>query len=447
MTNARAGQPAQPSDLVDIPHLVRLYYTEKPDPENVDQQVAFGTSGHRGSSLRTAFNEDHILATTQAIVDYRRDAGLRRAAVHRAGHRTACPSRRGRRRWRSSPPTRSRCSSTTPTATPRRRRCRTRSCGPTPARSAASTTCRRDRPGRRDRRHAVAQPADRRRVQVQPAARRARPTRDATSVIAAGANAYIRAGLAGVKRVPFDRARQAAQGYDFLGSYVDDLPNVVDIAGDPRGRRADRRRPARRRVGGLLGRDRPSGTASTCTVVNPLVDPTWRFMTLDWDGKIRMDCSSPVRDGLAHREQGRLPDLDRQRRGRRPARHRHARRRPDEPEPLPGGGDPLPVRRARPDWPADGFIGKTLVSSSMIDRVADALGRRLVEVPVGFKWFVPGPARRVRSVRRRGVGRRVVPALRRDGVDHRQGRDHPRAARLGDPGHDRAGHRASTTPS
>ena len=125
------------------------------------------------------------------------------------------------------------------------------------------------------------------------------------------------------------------------------------------------------------------------TVVNPHVDPTWRFMTLDWDGKIRMDCSSPYAMASLIAQKDRVPDRHRQRRGRRPARHRHPGRRPDEPEPLPVGGDLVPVPRT--EWLAGGpAIGKTLVSSSMIDRVAADLGRRLVEVPVGFKWFVPG---------------------------------------------------------
>ena len=167
---------------------------------------------------------------------------------------------------------------------------------------------------------------------------------DATSVIAARANELIRGGLAEVRRVPFARARAAAAPYDFLGTYVDDLPHVVDL-------------DAIRAAGVRIGAD-PLGGASVdywgeiaerhgldLTVVNPLVDPTWRFMTLDWDGKIRMDCSSPYamasliaqRDDVRHR--------DRQRRRLRPARHRHAGRRADEPQPLPRGRDRLPLRR------------------------------------------------------------------------------------------------------
>ena len=150
----------------------------------------------------------------------------------------------------------------------------------------------------------------------------------------------------------FEQARGEAGSYDFLGTYVDDLPNVVDLA-------------RIREAGVRIGAD-PLGGASVAywgeigerhgldlTVVNPRVDPQWAFMTLDWDGKIRMDCSSPVRDGLAHPRQGRLRHLDGQRRRRRPARHRHARRRPDEPQPLPRRRDPVPLRRGPPGLARD----------------------------------------------------------------------------------------------
>jgi phosphoglucomutase len=212
---------------------------------------------------------------------------------------------------------------------------------------------------------------------------------DATRVIAARANELIRAGLAGVKRVPFARARAAASGYDFLGTYVADLPNVLDI-------------DAIRGSGLRIGAD-PLGGASVdywgaigerhgldLTVVNPLVDATWRFMTLDWDGKIRMDCSSPsaMASLIAQRDvydiaTGNDADAD-----------RHGVVTPDAGLLNPNHYLAVAIQYlyggARPQWRDDGFIGKTLVSSSMIDRVADDLGRRLVEVPVGFKWFVPG---------------------------------------------------------
>ena len=212
---------------------------------------------------------------------------------------------------------------------------------------------------------------------------------DATKVIAARANELIRAGLGEVKRIPFARARQAAGSYDFLGVYVDDLPNVVDLA-------------AVKEAGVRIGAD-PLGGASVhywgeiadrhgldLTVVNPLVDATWRFMTLDWDGKIRMDCSSPsaMASLVAQKDTydvatGNDADAD-----------RHGIVTPDAGLMNPNhylavaigylfGGN-------RPGWPETARIGKTLVSSSMIDRVAASLGKPLVEVPVGFKWFVPG---------------------------------------------------------
>jgi phosphoglucomutase len=210
---------------------------------------------------------------------------------------------------------------------------------------------------------------------------------EATKAIAERANGYIRARLEGVRRVPFRRARAAAGSYDYLGRYVDDLPSVVDL---------DRVREA----GVRIGAD-PLGGASVAywaeiaerhrldlTVVNPLVDPTWRFMTLDWDGKIRMDCSSPSamaslieRRGEYAIATGNDADSD-----------RHGIVTPDG---LMNPNHYLAVAigyllDARPGWAADAAVGKTLVSSSMVDRVVAAAGRRLSEVPVGFKWFVPG---------------------------------------------------------
>ncbi|HEX5770768.1 MAG TPA: phosphoglucomutase, partial [Nocardioidaceae bacterium] len=211
---------------------------------------------------------------------------------------------------------------------------------------------------------------------------------DATTVIAARANAYIKAGLDGVRRVPFTRARGAAGTYDFLGRYVDDLPAVVDL---------DRVREA----GVRIGAD-PLGGASVAywaeiaerhrldlSVVNPLVDPTWRFMTLDWDGKIRMDCSSPSamaslieRRGEYDLATGNDADAD-----------RHGIVTPDGGLMNPNHYLAVAIRYllgARQGWSSDAVVGKTLVSSSMIDRVVAAAGRRMTEVPVGFKWFVPG---------------------------------------------------------
>ncbi|GAB4077951.1 phosphoglucomutase (alpha-D-glucose-1,6-bisphosphate-dependent) [Nostocoides australiense] len=384
----RAGQPAQPSDLVDVAHLVTAYYTGKPDPENIDQQVAFGTSGHRGSSLKTAFNEDHILATTQAICDYRREQGFDGPLfIGRDTHGLSEPA------WASALEVLIANDVTVLVDADDRYT-------PTPAVSHAILTANRGKIGGVDDLPAGTGLADG--IVVTPSHNP--PTdggfkynpphggpadTDATKAIAVAANAYIRAGLEGVRRVPFTRARAACSAYDFLGTYVADLPNVVDIA-------------AIKEAGIRIGADPLGGAAVDywgaiaerhrldMTVVNPLVDPTWRFMTLDWDGKIRMDCSSPsaMASLIDKRDQfqiatGNDADAD-----------RHGIVTPDAGLMNPNHYLSVAIQYlyggARPGWRSDGFIGKTLVSSSMIDRVADDLGRRLVEVPVGFKWFVPG---------------------------------------------------------
>ncbi len=375
---SRAGQPAAPADLVDVEALLAAYADRVPDPDDPDQQVVFGTSGHRGSSLKTSFNEHHILATTQAICDYRREQGYDGPLfLGRDTHALSEPasvsalevllangvdvlvdSRDGY----------------TPTpavshAILRANGGRTTGAGlvdgivVTPSHNPPSDGGFKYNPPHGG-------PAD----------------TDATSVIAARANELMRGGLAEVRRVA---DTSGAGRYDFLASYVDDLPAVVDLA-------------AIREAGVRIGAD-PLGGASVdywaaiaerhkldLTVVNPEVDPTWRFMTLDWDEKIRMDCSSPyAMASLIHRKDeyavatGNDADAD-----------RHGIVTPD-------GGLMNPNHYlavaigylfggARPDWPVSARIGKTLVSSSMIDRVAAAVGKPMVEVPVGFKWFVPG---------------------------------------------------------
>ena len=384
MTNPRAGTPALPSDLVDVAHLVTSYYTGVPDPEDVDQQVAFGTSGHRGTSLKTSFNETHIVATTQAICDYRKDQGYDGPLfLGRDTHGLSEPA------WASAIEVLVANDVTvlvdsrdgyTPTpgvshAILRANAGRTSGSGladgivVTPSHNPPSDGGFKYNPPHGG-------PAD----------------TDATSVIAARANALIKAGLGEVKRVPFTRARAACAAYDFLGTYVDDLPAVLDL-------------DAIRQAGVRIGAD-PLGGAAVAywgeigerhgldlTVVNPLVDATWRFMTLDWDEKIRMDCSSPsamasligLLEGGAEYDIATGNDAD---------ADRHGIVTPDAGLMNPNHYLAVAIGYlfggARPDWPDAARIGKTLVSSSMIDRVAASLGRPMVEVPVGFKWFVPG---------------------------------------------------------
>ncbi len=380
MSDPRAGTPAQPEDLVDVPHLLTAYYTLEPDPADPAQAVAFGTSGHRGSSLRTAFNETHIVATTQAICDYRREQGYDGPLfLGRDTHALSEPA------WASALEV---LAANDVTVLVDDRDGYT----PTPAVSHAILTVN----GGRTTGAGLADgivvtpshnpPADGGFKYNPPHGGPAGS--DATGAIAERANAYIRDGLGGVRRVPFARARAAAEGYDFLGRYVDDLPSVVDL---------DRIRQA----GVRIGAD-PLGGASVAywseiadrhrldlTVVNPLVDPTWRFMTLDWDGKIRMDCSSPSamaslieRSGEYDVATGNDADSD-----------RHGIVTPDAGLMNPNHYLAVAIGYllgARPRWSPQAAVGKTLVSSSMIDRVVADAGRRLTEVPVGFKWFVPG---------------------------------------------------------
>ncbi|BAH54717.1 phosphoglucomutase (alpha-D-glucose-1,6-bisphosphate-dependent) [Rhodococcus opacus] len=378
MAHDRAGQVALPEDLVDIAHLVTAYYSGVPDPENPLQQVLFGTSGHRGSSLDTAFNEAHILATTQAIVEYRASQGVDGPLfLGRDTHALSEPA------WTSALEVLA-ANDVTVLIDSRDRYT------PTPAVSHAILRYNRSGPESR---------ADG--IVVTPSHN---PPRDggfkynpphggpagseATTIIADRANELLRRDLSGVRRISAARAMARAERYDFLRFYIDDLPSVLDL-------------DAIRSAGVRIGAD-PLGGASVdywgaiadihrldLEVVNPLVDATWRFMTLDTDGKIRMDCSSP--DAMASligaRDRfdistGNDADAD-----------RHGIVTPD-------GGLMNPnhylavaidyLFSHRTGWGSTVQVGKTLVSSSMIDRVVGSLGRELLEVPVGFKWFVPG---------------------------------------------------------
>ncbi|MBV8860744.1 MAG: alpha-D-glucose phosphate-specific phosphoglucomutase, partial [Mycobacterium sp.] len=379
--NPRAGQPAQPEDLVDLPHLVTSYYTIEPDPDDVAQQVVFGTSGHRGSALNGAFNEAHILAITQAIVEYRAAHGTTGPLfIGRDTHGLSEPA------WVSALEVLAANEVVSMIDSADRYT-------PTPAVSHAILTYNR---GRTD------ELADG--IVVTPSHNppcdggfKYNPPNggpadtDATNAIAKRANEILRNGEA-VKRVSLARALQSAQRHDYMDAYIDDLPNVVDV-------------DVIRKAGVRMGAD-PLGGASVdywaaiaerhdleLTVVNPLVDATWRFMTLDHDGKIRMDCSSPdamaglIRTITGNRDHyqiatGNDADSD-----------RHGIVTPDA-----GLMNPNHYLAAaidylythRPSWPDGIAVGKTAVSSSIIDRVVAGIDRKLVEVPVGFKWFVDG---------------------------------------------------------
>jgi phosphoglucomutase len=378
VTDPRAGQPATPADLVDVASLVTAYYTLVPDPAEPAQRVSFGTSGHRGSSFDTAFNEAHILATTQTICEYRAQQGYDGPLfLGRDTHALSEPA------WASALEVLAANDVTVLVDAAGRYT-------PTPAVSHAILTANQGR---------TSGLADG--IVVTPSHNPPRDggfkynppnggpaDTDATKVIAARANELLAAGLDGVRRVPFPRAAAAAQRHDFLGSYVDDLPSVLDL-------------DAVRSAGVRIGAD-PLGGASVdywgaiaerhrldLTVVNPLVDPTWRFMTLDWDGKIRMDCSSPsaMASLIGKRADyaiatGNDADAD-----------RHGIVTPDAGLMNPNHFLAVAISYLfghRPEWGEDVAVGKTLVSSSLVDRVVAGLGRRLVEVPVGFKWFVPG---------------------------------------------------------
>ncbi|GGS17946.1 MULTISPECIES: phosphoglucomutase (alpha-D-glucose-1,6-bisphosphate-dependent) [Streptomyces] len=380
MVHERAGHPAQSADLVDVARLVTAYYALHPDPSEPAQRVAFGTSGHRGSAFAAAFNEDHIAATTQAICDYRTRQGTDGPLFLGADtHALSEPARVTALEVLAANGATVLIDSEDGYT-------------PTPAVSHAILTYNQGRTEHLADGIVVTPshnpPADGGFKYNPPNGGPA--ASDATSWIQDRANALIEAGLGEVRRIPYARALAAdtTRRHDFLTAYVDDLPSVLDL-------------DAVRDAGIRIGAD-PLGGASVAywgriaerhridlTVVNPLADPTWRFMTLDWDGKIRMDCSSPhamaslieQRDAYAI-STGNDADAD-----------RHGIVTPD-------GGLMNPnhylavaidyLYTHRDAWAAGTGIGKTLVSSSMIDRVAQDLGRTLVEVPVGFKWFVDG---------------------------------------------------------
>ena len=380
MTSPRAGQPAAAEDLVDVARLVTAYYAVHPDPGEAAQRVAFGTSGHRGSALTATFNEDHILATTQAICEYRAANGISGPLFLGADtHALSEPAQVSALEVLAANGVHVLLDARggyTPTPAVSRAILDRNAAGSGPRADGIVVTPSHNPPPDGGFKY---NPPD-----GGPAGT------DITRQIQDRANELLAAGLAGVRRVPYARALAAGTTgrFDFLGAYCAALEQVVDLA-------------AIRSAGVRIGAD-PLGGASVAywadiaerygldlTVVNPAVDATFRFMTLDWDGKIRMDCSSPfAMASLIGRQHefsvatGNDTDAD-----------RHGIVTPD-------GGLMNPnhylavaieyLYQHRDGWPAAAAVGKTLVSSSMIDRVAAGLGRKLLEVPVGFKWFVPG---------------------------------------------------------
>ncbi|WP_330249784.1 phosphoglucomutase (alpha-D-glucose-1,6-bisphosphate-dependent) [Nocardia sp. NBC_00565] len=379
MAHDRAGRSARPTDLEDIAHLVTAYYSRIPDPADPAQQVAFGTSGHRGSSLDSAFNEAHILAITQSIVEYRATRGITGPIyLARDTHALSEPA------WTTALEVLA-ANDVTAVIDARDRYT------PTPALSHA--VLRHNRGGTRHQADGIV---------VTPSHN---PPRDggfkynpphggpadtkATDAIANRANELLRGGLAGVRRTTLRHALETGvERYDYLDHYIADLPNVLNL-------------DAIRGAGIRLGAD-PMGGASVdyweeigqrydleLEVVNPFVDPTWRFMTLDSDGKIRMDPSSryAMASLIAIKDDydistGNDADAD-----------RHGIVTPDGGLMNPNHFLAVAIEYLvanRMGWDALTKIGKTAVSSSMIDRVVGVLGRDVYEVPVGFKFFVPG---------------------------------------------------------
>jgi phosphoglucomutase len=383
MSHPRAGTIATPDDLVDVAALVTAYFTGQPDPSDPDQQVLFGTSGHRGSSFSGSFNELHIAAMTQAIVEYRSSEGIKGPLfLGKDTHALSEPA------WVTALEVLAANDVRTMIDSDGRYT-------PTPAISHSILA---HNKGRRD-----ADPERADGIVVTPshnppsdggfkynASHGGPADTEATTTIASRANEIMRGGFDEIKRIPISRARSAETTvrHDFTGVYVNDLPTILDL-------------DAIRSAGIRIGADPMGGAAVDywdriadvhrldLTVVNPLVDPTWRFMTLDWDGKIRMDCSSSyaMASLIDKRDKfqiatGNDADAD-----------RHGIVTPDAGLMNPNHFLAVAIEylfRTRTEWAPSTAIGKTLVSSSMIDRVAGSLGRTLLEVPVGFKWFVPG---------------------------------------------------------
>jgi len=375
-----AGKPAPKEMLVDLARLEREYYARQPDVTDPNQLVSFGTSGHRGSSLHASFTEAHILAIAQAICDYRR------------GRRIDGPLYMGKDTHALSDPAQRTALEVLAANDVQTVIQPDNGVTPTPAISRAILVHNRGRTERLADGIVITpshNPPEDGGFKYNPPGGGPADT-DVTRWIQDRANQLLKTGNSGVKRLPLAAAMRAAttREEDFVRPYVDDLRNVIDM-------------DAIRGAGLKLGVDPLGGAAVhywepinavyklNITVVNPVVDPAFSFMTVDHDGKIRMDCSSPYAMArlVGLKDQYRVafandPDAD-----------RHGIVVPSVGLMNPNHYLAVAIRYLlthRPRWPAQAAVGKTLVSSSMIDRVVEQLGRRLSEVPVGFKWFAPG---------------------------------------------------------
>jgi phosphoglucomutase len=381
--NPLAGKTAEPSMLANIPRLVTAYFAGRPDPSVAAQRVAFGTSGHRGSAFNHAFNEAHILAISQAVCDHRCNAGLSGPLfVGIDTHALAEPAFASGLEVFAANGVEVMIDAHDGYT-------------PTPVISHAILCYNKGRADGWADGVVITpshNPPEDGGFKYNPPNGGPADT-DITSEIERAANRYLEDGLKGVKRIPYDRARKSScvHRHDYIGPYVADLAEVIDME-------------AIRSAGVKIGID-PLGGAGVrywqpiieryglaATIVSDAVDPTFRFMTVDWDGKIRMDCSSPyamarligMRDKF---DVAFANDTDADRHG--IVTRSNGLMNPNH---------YLAAAIAylfenRPQWGDNSAVGKTIVSSAIIDRVAKKLGRRLVETPVGFKWFVDGLGR------------------------------------------------------
>lgn len=375
-----AGKPVDPARLVNIDTLLDAYYTRKPDPAITTQRVAFGTSGHRGSSLSTSFNENHILSISQAIADYRKNAGITGPLfIGIDTHALSRPALKSALEVFAANGVEVRIDAQDGYT-------------PTPVISHAILTYNRNRSS--DLADGVVitpshNPPEDGGYKYNPPHGGPADT-DITKVVEAAANAYMAKNMEGVKRVSLEDALKAptTKRHDYITPYVDDLASVVDM-------------DVIRKSGISIGIDPLGGAAVdywqpiidkygiNATIVSKEVDPTFRFMTADWDGKIRMDCSSPYAMARLVEMKDKFDiafanDTDADRHGIVSGKYG-----------LMNPNHYLAVAieylfSNRENWNANAGVGKTVVSSSMIDRVAKEIDRKLVEVPVGFKWFVDG---------------------------------------------------------